>query len=129
MIKARNKIDQAIYEHFNQTLWEKVRSYGPEFVSDLEELQRLRTKMNGDCSIKAITSLGVRNLELREKTEHIETLCKKLKWSEHEYISYLKQRPSWSGDDELMKELKYLEQSLYTFINTTSKEILKLKLL
>lgn len=41
-IKMRqwNSVDTRLYEHFNRTLWEKIKKYGPDFQTDLSEFRR-----------------------------------------------------------------------------------------
>ena len=76
--------------------------------------------MEHDCSGSS------RTLGLRGDKGNIEPLCKRMRWTEQEYISYLKRKPPLMTD-EITNGLKHLNDSLYTFYNTTSKEILRLE--
>ena len=49
MIRQWNSADVRLYEHFNRTLWTKVRNYGSHFEKDLKEFRRRQEKLNKAC--------------------------------------------------------------------------------
>ena len=44
-----NTADMRLYQHFNKTLWIKVKEYGPTFWDDLEIFRRLKNKVTDEC--------------------------------------------------------------------------------
>ncbi len=112
-IKEHNKLDQAIYEHFNNTFWKTVESYGSTFTSDLRELRRFNQKLTNYCkgSLRNTTS-----------TEG-DIVCTRMKWDDREYVPYLKEKYQAMSNTELNSGLQYLKNSLEFYFNTTSKEI------
>ena len=112
-IKEHNELDQAIYDHFNNTFWKTVESYGSNFTSDLEKLRGFNRKLADYCkgSFGNITS-----------TEG-DTVCKRMKWGDNEYVPYLKGKYQVMSNTELNSGLQYLKNSLELYFKTTAKEI------
>ena len=49
-IRQWNKLDTAIYNHFNKTFWKKVKKYGSEKMrKETEELRELNAKLQNMC--------------------------------------------------------------------------------
>lgn len=49
-IRAWNKADAAVYDHFNQTFWKRVAEYGHERMeNDLKVLRRLNAAIQDNC--------------------------------------------------------------------------------
>ncbi|XP_070547654.1 galactosylceramide sulfotransferase-like [Ptychodera flava] len=44
-----NKADVKLYEHFNQTFWKKVHSYGTDFYEDVREYRTRLQEFQEDC--------------------------------------------------------------------------------
>ncbi|XP_072044803.1 galactose-3-O-sulfotransferase 2-like [Amphiura filiformis] len=48
-IRNLNRADWLLYSHFNRTLWEKVKSYGPKFDEDLNYFRHLNHRIFHEC--------------------------------------------------------------------------------
>ncbi|XP_072039178.1 galactosylceramide sulfotransferase-like, partial [Amphiura filiformis] len=48
-IRQWNAGDVLLYNHFNRTLWQKIKDYGPTFQVDLEEFRRLEKEALNRC--------------------------------------------------------------------------------
>ena len=48
-IASWNAVDMRLYKHFNQTLWLKVKEYGPSFWEDLDFFRGLRNNVTNEC--------------------------------------------------------------------------------
>ncbi|XP_072046995.1 galactosylceramide sulfotransferase-like [Amphiura filiformis] len=48
-IRTWNEADTSLYEYFNETLWEKIKSYGPRFQHDLQYFKLKQTKLFNSC--------------------------------------------------------------------------------
>ena len=112
-IKKHNKLDQAIYDHFNSTFWKTVESYGLNFTADLKKFQSFNQKLANYCR----GSFG----NLTNTEGH--TVCTRMKWGDKEYVPYLKQKYQVMSNMELNSGLQYLRNSLELYFNTTTKEI------
>ena len=112
-IKEHNKLDQAIYDHFNATFWNTVESYGSNFTSDLKKFQSFNQKLANYCRG------SFRNLTNTEG----HTVCTRMKWGDKEYVPYFKQKYQVMSNTDLNSGLQYLRHSLELYFNTTSKEI------
>ena len=53
-----NHADVKLYQHFNETLWERVRDYGPAFQRDL----RILRERNADISRQCLANVSVASL-------------------------------------------------------------------
>ena len=49
-VLAWNKLDAAIYSHFNQTFWQKVRNSNAKFDIDVKKLKELNKSVSERCS-------------------------------------------------------------------------------
>ncbi|XP_077977574.1 galactosylceramide sulfotransferase-like [Glandiceps talaboti] len=48
-IRAWNKADVKLYDHFNKTFWRKVEEYGPNFQEDLAHFRRRQEEFVDEC--------------------------------------------------------------------------------
>ena len=44
-----NTADMRLYEHFNKTLWRKIKEYGPTFWEDLDFFRGLKNNVTDEC--------------------------------------------------------------------------------
>lgn len=105
-VKEHKTLDQAIYKHFNKTLWKTIKSYGSTFSSDLRELRRLNGKLERYC-----------------KWPFRDTVCTTMKRGDKDYVTYLKAKYQDVTNIQLNSDLLHLKSSLEFYFNTTSKEI------
>lgn len=56
-IKDWNHADVLLYRYFNDTLWRKIKQYGPGFDADLDHFRGLKSKLFLDCgNVKPVLS-------------------------------------------------------------------------
>ena len=48
-IKRWNKADVLLYEHFNQTLWQRIEREGKDFYDDLTNFRRMKQELKSKC--------------------------------------------------------------------------------
>ncbi|KAJ8038102.1 Galactose-3-O-sulfotransferase 3 [Holothuria leucospilota] len=78
-IKTFNKADFMLYEHFNETFWNKIAQVGPVFWKELAEFKRLQHETMFRCVNVATSSTG------SVHGNHSDDLCKHLK--EHTFTA------------------------------------------
>lgn len=95
-----NKADVLLFEHFNKTLWRKIKEYGPSFWKDLKVFRRLNSEMQTACVGKELNSRNVfkssgqilsfrlnRNISHRDRY-----FCMKVVRNEIDYIAYFRRK-------------------------------------
>lgn len=90
-IMSYNSNDKIAYEALNKTLWDKI-AQEPGFFEELEELQRLKTKLVADCS-KYGTSENVHLFHLIDKKDQVtpeEKRCRLATMDSRGFSKYLK---------------------------------------
>ena len=50
-IRTWNSADVLLYEHFNRTLWEKIRDEGAQFYNDLRVFRQMKQQVFDECVI------------------------------------------------------------------------------
>ncbi|XP_072026344.1 galactosylceramide sulfotransferase-like [Amphiura filiformis] len=53
-IRAWNHADVLLYRHFNQTLWRRIKEYGPNFEEHLKHFRELNQNIFNECSDKNV---------------------------------------------------------------------------
>lgn len=48
-VKKWNRIDYELFDHFNQTFWQKVKTKGAQFQKDVEKLRDLNKELEDKC--------------------------------------------------------------------------------
>ena len=48
-IRKWNDVDMKLYDHFNRTLWQRIKEYGPSFQQDLAEFRRRLKETFDSC--------------------------------------------------------------------------------
>ena len=99
-IRAWNRADVLLYEHFNKTFWEKIKQHGHGFYKDLDDLRRKNQEMFDDCvSPEEVTEIAfrlsgkIRGFKLNEGVSRFNKyLCQKLLTNEIDYINYFRRK-------------------------------------
>ncbi|XP_077863868.1 galactose-3-O-sulfotransferase 3-like isoform X2 [Saccoglossus kowalevskii] len=77
-IRAWNRADVLLYDHFNKTLWRRIHEYGPDFKSDLAQFRLHLSETFDEC----IDSSGLQNPLSRKivykAKKHTSKFCKSL---------------------------------------------------
>lgn len=81
-VKNWNKIDYAIFEHYNKTFWERVHEGGQRFQGEVKKINKASTWLRKKCS----EATGFK--ELKESKYRI--LCENMLRSEIDYTKLLK---------------------------------------
>jgi len=89
--------DLLLYEHFNQTLWRKIRSYGDGFWKDLDEFRNRLKEVYTNCDLKAysatahLSTIDIEKFRIGPNVdESLRPFCKKLFYSEVDYIDHFR---------------------------------------
>ena len=87
--------DLLLYEHFNQTLWNKIRSYGDGFWKDLDEFRSRLKEVYTNCDLVAYdakahkSTIGIEKFRIGPKADpSVKPSCQKLFYTEVDYIGY-----------------------------------------
>ena len=99
-IRKWNKADVMLYDHFNKTLWEKIRDYGPYFWDDLSYFRQMNSKMQASCVEKKQSferafksSDDVISYRLNSKVSAYDRyFCMKIVRNETDYIDYFRKK-------------------------------------
>ena len=100
MIRAWNRADVLLYEHFNKTFWEKIKQHGEGFYKDLADVKRKNVEMFNDCvSPEEVTETAfrltgkIRGFKLNNGVSRFNRyLCEKLLTNEIDYINYFRRK-------------------------------------
>lgn len=107
MLREWNKIDVTLFDHFNATLWRKIRNGGEQFRKDVERLKQ----MNQDLEKKCLDQGGGQSYDKTQpwfpilgykiRNDTVGTayheLCKQLIRPEIEYNNHLRELQSRNG--------------------------------
>ncbi|XP_030847319.1 galactosylceramide sulfotransferase [Strongylocentrotus purpuratus] len=91
-IQAWNKADVQLYQHFNKTLWRKIKEYGPTFQRDLDYYRTRLGEVAEECiDLSQKNSRDVREVKyvLRKGAPHY---CQELLWGDVEYTRFIQRR-------------------------------------
>ncbi|XP_012555413.2 galactose-3-O-sulfotransferase 4 isoform X1 [Hydra vulgaris] len=89
-----NKMDAAIYDYFNKTLWKKIKNSGISFQQDLEKLKKMNFLLKYECATQPKNKNEKAVFILKNKfniVENITELCSDLQTQELDYTDILKQ--------------------------------------
>ncbi|XP_070552826.1 galactosylceramide sulfotransferase-like [Ptychodera flava] len=88
-----NKADLKLYEHFNSSLWTKIRDYGPNFEKDLAKFRRELELVKQRCIVpnryRAITDFREERLVLKRGAG---SFCKYLWFGDMEYTELIREK-------------------------------------
>ena len=105
MLRKWSKIDVALFDHFNKTLWEKVRDGGERFRNDVERLKQLNRDLEEKCIDRGVHYdktqpwFPILGYKIREDTAGTEyhDLCHRMVRPEIVYNNHLRERQSRRG--------------------------------
>ena len=97
-IRAWNAADVLLYEYFNQTFWEKIKSHGVAFYKDLEDFRIENAKMQEKCvadeeaTERAFQLNGkIKSFQLNPSVDQYNRyFCQKMLTNEIQYINYFR---------------------------------------
>ncbi|XP_077977820.1 galactosylceramide sulfotransferase-like [Glandiceps talaboti] len=90
-IREFNKADVLLYDHFNKTLWQKIREYGPSFQSDLELFRRRLDDLKSDC-IEGYEKQPKRSREVEVLKSNASHICQDLGYSHDTWFAQILER-------------------------------------
>ncbi|XP_072022023.1 galactose-3-O-sulfotransferase 2-like [Amphiura filiformis] len=92
-IRQWNAGDVLLYNHFNKTLWQKIKEYGSTFQADLEEFRRLEKEAFNRCvDPNAFDRHDGRVDTFILNPKHSGSYCQDLLRADVDYTSLLKQK-------------------------------------
>ena len=81
-IRKHNSADVRLYTYFNQTLWRKVKAYGPKFRTDLAYLRQRLKDVHDEC-------VGKWNVIMNSTRRNIQRFGYKVTDADNDYCVYL----------------------------------------
>ncbi|XP_006819082.1 galactosylceramide sulfotransferase-like [Saccoglossus kowalevskii] len=76
-IKQYNSVDVKLYQHFNQTFWQRVANYGPQFNNDLLEFRQRLSRFYTDCIDVSKTGHNAKKEDTLVMRSDANDFCKK----------------------------------------------------
>ncbi|XP_006814089.1 galactose-3-O-sulfotransferase 3-like [Saccoglossus kowalevskii] len=58
-VRLWSRADYLLYEHFNATLWDKIREFGPTFYDELKELREMLSEVHDQCVTSTTTNKNI----------------------------------------------------------------------
>ncbi|XP_066922081.1 uncharacterized protein [Clytia hemisphaerica] len=104
-VRRWNNIDYKLFEHFNQTFWERVRKGGERFQKDVERLKLLNKELEEKCIDRGtyfdksqpwFPILGYKIRDEAKGTDYY-NLCQQMIKPEIEFNNFLRQKQSEHG--------------------------------
>ncbi|XP_072180121.1 galactosylceramide sulfotransferase-like [Diadema setosum] len=90
-IRSWNAGDAKLYEHFNQTLWRKIKAYGPSFDTDLATLREKLSSVSEECLEKARTPTHIRE-EQPSLKRSAPAFCKDMNRLDYDFTELIRSR-------------------------------------
>ncbi|XP_065660407.1 galactose-3-O-sulfotransferase 3 isoform X5 [Hydra vulgaris] len=84
-----NKLDAAIYKHFNETFWKKIKTSPLSFDEDVKKLKQWNTDLQGFCNFYKVTETSKRLLANYERKSG-ENLCKDISMEDVQFTNWFK---------------------------------------
>ena len=85
-----NKADAMLYQYFNKTLWDEIRSEGKDFFEELRQFRTKHDEMERDC---LGLSVNLEKIALNPDVPSINRyLCEKMLFREVEYLHYFRRK-------------------------------------
>ncbi|XP_047143807.1 galactose-3-O-sulfotransferase 2 isoform X2 [Hydra vulgaris] len=84
-----NKLDAAIYKHFNETFWMKIKTSPPGFDEDVKKLKEWNTDLQSFCNFYKVTETSKRLLANYERKSG-ENLCKDISMEDVQFTNWFK---------------------------------------
>ena len=107
-----NKIDVKLFQHFNDTLWRRVRKGGERFQKDVRKLKRINEKLTAEClkpdsrdysKVDPTGPIFFPRLQLKKgiRSRELSDLCEKMSRGERAYTNFFKRKQTkrnWTED-------------------------------
>ncbi|XP_067051349.1 galactose-3-O-sulfotransferase 2-like isoform X2 [Acropora muricata] len=90
-----NNADAALYEFFNNSLWNKITKQDKTFFEEVEELRRKVRNLEKDCIYSYETNHNTGEVEIKflaQVDNFNKYLCEKMIMTEEKYVEYLKKK-------------------------------------
>jgi len=100
-ILSWNYADKLLYDHFNRTLWRKIKEQGKAFTRELQIFRRINERISSKCLQKgdyldeAYTGVYVKGYSLRtDLPASLKSRCENMKKNEISYVKYFRKKNS-----------------------------------
>ena len=100
-IKRWNKADMLLFEHFNQTLWNKIKMEGESFYEDLATFRKMKADLKSQCFTDQVSNQlvygnkFVKGLTLKsDLPPELKQKCERMTRTENDYLAYLRKKRS-----------------------------------
>lgn len=100
-IKRWNKADVLLFEHFNQTLWNKIKMEGESFYEDLATFRRMKADLKSQCFTDQVSNQlvygnkHVKGLTLKsDLSPELKQKCERVTRTENDYLAYFRKKRS-----------------------------------
>ena len=100
-IKRWNKADVLLFEHFNRTLWNKIKMEGESFYEDLATLRWMKADLKSQCFTDQVSNQlvygnkFVKGLTLKsDLPPELKQKCERMTSTENDYLAYLRRKRS-----------------------------------
>ena len=97
-----NSADAALYEFFNNSLWDKIEKQDQTFYQEVAELRRKAKNLEEDCIHSYETNLDTGEIEIKFLANMANVnkyLCEKMVMTEESYVQYLKKKVNMKIDE------------------------------
>lgn len=98
-IKRWNKADMLLFDHFNQTLWRKIKMEGERFQEDLATYRRMKAELKSQCFTDEMVtqrmygSKMAKGFKLRsDLSPDVKAKCERMTRTENSYLAYLRNK-------------------------------------
>ena len=100
-IKRWNKADMLLFEHFNRTLWSKIKMEGESFYKDLATFRQMKADLKSQCFTDQVSNQlvygnkYVKGLTLKsDLSPELKQKCERMTRTENNYLAYLRKKRS-----------------------------------
>lgn len=100
-IKRWNKADMLLFEHFNKTLWNKIKMEGESFYEDLATFRKMKADLKSQCFTDQVSNQlvygnkYVKGLTMKsDLPPELKQKCERMTRTENNYLAYLRKKRS-----------------------------------
>lgn len=98
-IKRWNKADMLLFDHFNQTLWHKIKMEGESFNEDLATFRRMKADLKNQCFTNEVSTQRMYGNKMAKgftlKSDlppDLKLKCERMTRTENNYLAYLRKQ-------------------------------------
>ena len=98
-IKRWNKADMLLFDHFNQSLWHKIKMEGEGFYEDLATYRRMKAELKEQCFTNEVTTQRIygnkmaKGFSLKSNLPaDVKVKCERIIRTENNYLAYLRKK-------------------------------------